>query len=158
MIIALCIFVYIIIGMITGIWVRNRHLDKCVEKKRLSLLEDAIRLPYTYGHLRKISDEKLLELAYRDAKSSDSDDWQMLGFLSGMIWPFWFVFVETYRLLSAPTTRFMPKSKVEKALRQIEVTRKSKELQEKRKKEWMSALRTMESAGIDTEELRKLEL
>lgn len=135
---------YSIVGILVGKWNHNHHLNKYYAEKLVEFRD-------------VFSDTlKYREVALRHAKSQmQSRDADFGSFMAGLLWPITLpalAFLQGVKTVSATT--FMQS----KAEREVSNLRNARAISDSRKKEWSLALRTMEEAGIDTEELRKMKI
>jgi hypothetical protein len=135
---------YILIGILVGKWNYNNLLNQYYAE---SLKEFKDRFS---------DDVQYRETALRHAKSMMKyRDAEFGSFMAGILWPIILpalVFLLVVKKMS--NINFMQS----KAEREVMNLKNTKALADARKKEWSLALHTMEEAGIDTRELRKMKI
>jgi TRAP-type uncharacterized transport system fused permease subunit len=144
MTIALVIVGFVIMGSITTLWGRNVLLNSLFREQ----LEKYNR------KYRSDADEENAELALAAAKSEMEDFIPFIP-LAFLFWPLVVVFLLGYAAFCLIRRVSFFQSKAE---RQVKAMRKNKALTETRKAEWDNAFKALEDSGINTEELRKMQI
>jgi hypothetical protein len=136
---------YIFMGIVVGRCSYNHHIDKYFQERLESSASD-----YDVDSIEYY--EQRLEQAKNVARSRDADFGAVVG---GAIWPGYLPILTAIKIAKAiPNVKFM-QSKAERTVTRMKDT---KAIADKKKKEWSLALHTMEEAGIDTKELRKMKI
>lgn len=138
-VVMLCILAYAGIGIVTGVYTRNRSVNKSHNKW---LKHESVNN----------SEENRMLNAMKSAKTYDSEDWAMAGFLGGFFWPVFlpgFGFHWVYKKIESALQPHMPLSEIEKRIAQIH---KDRALEDERKQ----LMREARRLGLDTKVLEKL--
>jgi len=153
-IVILCIALYAMAGLATGIYTRNRSVNKSFANRYAQEVESKQRYPnlYRFRYGEVAAEEELILRAMSESKTYDSPDWALAGFLGGFFWPAFLVgfgFHWTYEQIGSLLQPHMPISEAEKKVKAIH---KARDLEAQR----LEMIKIGRKLNLDVKQLEKL--
>jgi hypothetical protein len=139
---------YIIVGVITARWGYSVTLNSGYAKRLATYKEKY----FDFDKKKAEYAEAALKIAKADMQIRDSVPAIVFG---AVWWPIYLPCLAIYCLVKFSARFNVFQTKAEK---EVAALKTQQALSAKRKTEWQTALRTMDEAGIDTKELRKIKI